>query len=145
MGQHGLGQFHNAENVDIVKLTDLLHAEIFQKAAQAHAGKVYDGVNASGFADDGVHGAIDVRPAGHVHAQGGDCHIAAGGLPAQFLFFGFGESRSIDTKIAGGQVQGGSQPQAGARASDQYNGSIVSHAFSHSVGSSRWRRAASCC
>ena len=70
MRQHGLGQFHDAEDVDVVELPDLLHAEIFEEAAQTHAGEVHHGVDAAGFADDGVDRAIDIRPAGDVHAQG---------------------------------------------------------------------------
>ena len=141
--QHGLGQFHDAEDVDVVEPADLLHAEIFKEAAQSHARKVHHRVDAAGLADDGVDGAIDVGAAGHVHAQGGNltAQAAPGGLFAQFLLFGFGQRRSEDAEIAGGQQQCGCQPQAGARASDQYNGFIVSHSVSHSITP---RRAASC-
>ena len=42
------------------------------------------GVDAAGFADDGFDGAVDIRPAGHVHAQRGDLRLAAGGFIEQF-------------------------------------------------------------
>src|ERR1022692_4309849 len=87
VGQHGLGQFHDAEDVDVVEPADLLHAEIFKEAEQSHARKVHHGVDAAGLADDGVDSAIDVGAAGHVHAQGGNlsAQTAAAGLFAQFL------------------------------------------------------------
>ena len=127
VGQHGLGQLHNAEDVDVVELADLLHAEILEKAAQSHAGEMHHGIDAAGFMDDGIDGAIDVGPAGDVHAQRGDIQIETGGLVAQFALLAFGERGSVDAKIAGRQEQGGSESQAGAGASDQYYGSIVSH------------------
>ena len=83
--QHGLGEFHDAEDVDVVELADLLHGEIFEEAAQSHAGEMHDGVDAAGFADDGGHGAVDIRPAGHVHRSAETSHIAVGGLFEEIL------------------------------------------------------------
>ena len=110
VGQNRLGQFHDAEDVHVIEPPDFLHAEIFEEAAQSHAGEVNDGVDASGFADDRVHRAIDVGPAGYVHAQRSDFHVPGRGLAAYLLLFGFGQCRSVDTKIAVGQEQGRCQP-----------------------------------
>ena len=125
--QHRLRQLHDAEHVHIVKLPDLLHAEVFQKSAQPHAGEMHHGVDAPHLPDNGAHRPVDVRALGHVHAQRRHFYFPFLALLPQLLLFAIRQRCAVDTKVVGGQMQGGSQPQAGSCAGDQYNGSIVSH------------------
>ena len=91
MRQHGLGQLHDAEDIHVVELADLLHAEIFEEAAQPHAGEMHDRVDAAGIAEDCLHSVIDLAAAGNIHAQSRKFHAAAGALCPQLLLLGFGD------------------------------------------------------